>query len=313
MKVSSEVQQILAAKVAAAMQECFEDAKRRIDDALSSLSEPLSPSVLIRRPRRVPTAEMMQAAQNILIGTVEDAIEKVEMMESDSALANEAVAESLLRAKTVESAGTLVAHTEEPKEQITQTRNLCSVSPPGKVTANDHELCTALPVAPDRSSDVVDIPCQSGSFGHPELCARPCVFAAAGQCGRGFSCEFCHMLHEKRTVHLDKKGRDALKRITHEGRVAAILPVVATKIIRMELDQGLLQDISDILNGLQPLTYTSDVVYSMRKMQSTQLTKITLRSLFAMMKNDGAHVAHSELQASVDRLLIKIKVGVARM
>eukprot|EP00928_Gymnodinium_smaydae_P083402 TRINITY_DN6663_c0_g1_i3.p1 TRINITY_DN6663_c0_g1~~TRINITY_DN6663_c0_g1_i3.p1 ORF type:complete len:592 (-),score=86.45 TRINITY_DN6663_c0_g1_i3:621-2297(-) len=319
MKVSRQVQEILAEKVGAATQACFEDAQRRIDAALYSLSEPQSPSTLNRRRRRVPTAEMMQAAQNVLIGTVEDAIGKVEMMENDSALANEAVAETLLRAKTLENSERLAANTFSTGECQEQTvpnhgalYSSSPISPPGKITPAEHALYSASPVAPNTSRDAVDRACQSGSLGHPELCARPCVFAATGQCERGLSCDFCHMPHEKRTVHLDKKGRDALKRMTHEERVVAILPVVRTKIMHMKLDHGLQQDIANILNTMQPLTYTSDVVYSMQKMQRIQWTKLTLRSLFAMMKNDGSHGVHSELHGSLDRLLVKIKADVAR-
>eukprot|EP00928_Gymnodinium_smaydae_P083401 TRINITY_DN6663_c0_g1_i1.p1 TRINITY_DN6663_c0_g1~~TRINITY_DN6663_c0_g1_i1.p1 ORF type:complete len:557 (-),score=95.20 TRINITY_DN6663_c0_g1_i1:490-2160(-) len=316
MKVSSHVQDILAAKVGAATQACFEDAQRRIDAALYSLSEPQSPSTLNRRRRRVPTAEMMQAAQNVLIGTVEDAIGKVEMMENDSALSNEAVAETLLRAKTCEDARRRAANTGERQEEAIQNNGaLCSSSPilpPDKVTPTDQALNSATPVAPDASRDGVGRACQSGSFGHPELCARPCVFAATGQCERGLSCDFCHMPHEKRTVHLDKKGREALKRMTHEERVAVILPVVRSKVIHMQLDQSLLQDIADILNAMQPLNYTCDVARSMQKMQRIQWTKLTLRSLFAMIQNVDSYATPSELQASVDRLLVKIKADLAR-
>eukprot|EP00928_Gymnodinium_smaydae_P083407 TRINITY_DN6663_c0_g3_i1.p1 TRINITY_DN6663_c0_g3~~TRINITY_DN6663_c0_g3_i1.p1 ORF type:complete len:525 (-),score=77.00 TRINITY_DN6663_c0_g3_i1:345-1877(-) len=315
MNVSNEVQQILFAKVGIATQECFEDAQRRIDDALHSLDEAQSDAVPTRRQRRVPTAELIQATQNVLIGTVEEAMDKVEMMENESARANEAVAETLLRAKTMDRSEALAFNAGGVQEERTPNgADLCSASPisPKEIASPSAGDSTSV----SRVAAVTDLGAadrgQPGSVGHPELCARPCAFVASGRCERGFSCDFCHMPHERRAVHLDKKGRDALKRMTHEERVAAILPVVRTKLIHMQLDEGLLQNITDISNALQPVTYTADVSYSMQNMQRRQLTKLTLRTLFLMMKDDDPHVSHSELQATVDRLFVEIKADVAR-
>eukprot|EP00913_Durusdinium_trenchii_P021016 g19749.t1 len=46
-----------------------------------------------------------------------------------------------------------------------------------------------------------------GSWGHPELCRRPCVFWVKQQsCAAGANCNFCHLEHQK-LVCLDKKQR----------------------------------------------------------------------------------------------------------
>eukprot|EP00928_Gymnodinium_smaydae_P092901 TRINITY_DN7687_c0_g1_i2.p1 TRINITY_DN7687_c0_g1~~TRINITY_DN7687_c0_g1_i2.p1 ORF type:complete len:575 (+),score=107.22 TRINITY_DN7687_c0_g1_i2:92-1816(+) len=336
MKTSKEVQEILTAKVGAATHEAFEEAQRVIQITLGMSSEAQSLSVPTRRRNRVPTAELMQSAQSALIDTVENAIDKVEDMEHASTLANEAVAETLLRAKTFENAGLPAANAGMRHEQhvwndgqmhsfsrnsppgeftpsARESYSMFPISPPGQFSTPDRELYSAPPVALDMNMDAAGKGCLPGSMGHPELCARPCVFASVGECERGASCVFCHMPHEKRSVHLDKKGRDTLKRMTLEERVATLLPVIRMKIIHLQLNPDLLQDIATILNTLQPLTYRSDLVRSMEKMQRTQWTKITLRSLFTMLRNDENRDVPSELHESVDVLFSKVKANVARV
>mmetsp|Transcript_28450 Transcript_28450/g.66696 ORF Transcript_28450/g.66696 Transcript_28450/m.66696 type:complete len:275 (+) Transcript_28450:38-862(+) len=46
-----------------------------------------------------------------------------------------------------------------------------------------------------------------GSTGHPQLCRRPCVYFAVGECSSGSSCLYCHHSHPERSVKLDKAQR----------------------------------------------------------------------------------------------------------
>lgn len=65
-----------------------------------------------------------------------------------------------------------------------------------------------------------------GSVGHPELCARPCIYFAAGFCANGVSCGYCHHNHEARSAHLDKRHRALLRTLPEEDRLALLLPVL---------------------------------------------------------------------------------------
>jgi len=65
-----------------------------------------------------------------------------------------------------------------------------------------------------------------GSKGHPFLCVRPCIYFAQGRCSSGSSCSYCHDVHEFRPAHLDKSGRETLRKLTFKQRVSVALPVL---------------------------------------------------------------------------------------
>jgi len=68
-----------------------------------------------------------------------------------------------------------------------------------------------------------------GSSGHPFICNRPCLFFAAGECSAGQSCTFCHLDHDRRPSHLDKRGRQQLASMEWKELLAAALPVLQQK------------------------------------------------------------------------------------
>eukprot|EP00928_Gymnodinium_smaydae_P003380 TRINITY_DN11214_c1_g1_i1.p1 TRINITY_DN11214_c1_g1~~TRINITY_DN11214_c1_g1_i1.p1 ORF type:complete len:516 (-),score=72.87 TRINITY_DN11214_c1_g1_i1:250-1797(-) len=310
MNISEEAQQILLAKVAAATQECLEDVHRMSEDTSCSLHKSTS----------VPSANMIQVDQNDLTGIGEDSFDKaykLDEVESVSDLTQEATAEYLLQSEVCVSYPDhdevcSVSRVPAPANTLPEDRQWYVASPsvfPGMTTSVDLESHAASQGALHMSADAVDRGRLPGSLGHPELCSRPCVFAAAGLCELGSSCAFCHMPHEKTGVHLDRKRREALKKMTYEERVATILPLVRVKLVELQLDPDLLQDISDILNALTPLTKDSEVARNMRKIQRAQVTKFSLRTLFAMMKADGTEAVS---RASVDHLFDKIKAAIVR-
>merc|ERR1712048_1496271 len=72
-----------------------------------------------------------------------------------------------------------------------------------------------------------------GSKGHPEMCARPCLYFSSKGCTNGENCDFCHMYHPKRPHHLDKRGRELLATMSYEDCVQIILPILENKVQRM--------------------------------------------------------------------------------
>lgn len=69
-----------------------------------------------------------------------------------------------------------------------------------------------------------------GSIWHPELCSRPCIYFASGSCIHGDACPFCHLPHEKRPPHLDKRNRKVLKAISGAELYRVIMPEIAKKV-----------------------------------------------------------------------------------
>ena len=61
-----------------------------------------------------------------------------------------------------------------------------------------------------------------GSFGHPDLCPRPCIYYRSGSCSSGAACAFCHMPHSRRPLRLDKRHREALKRMPFKKLLKAL-------------------------------------------------------------------------------------------
>ncbi|CAE8700126.1 unnamed protein product [Polarella glacialis] len=65
-----------------------------------------------------------------------------------------------------------------------------------------------------------------GSMAHPELCRRPCIYFAAGSCANGSACGYCHLSHEHRPSHLDRRHRDLLRNLSEAECLALLLPVL---------------------------------------------------------------------------------------
>eukprot|EP00928_Gymnodinium_smaydae_P008181 TRINITY_DN12976_c0_g3_i1.p1 TRINITY_DN12976_c0_g3~~TRINITY_DN12976_c0_g3_i1.p1 ORF type:complete len:240 (+),score=37.56 TRINITY_DN12976_c0_g3_i1:46-720(+) len=98
--VSDEVQQILREKVEACAQESFEYATQRFNRVLHSFGETNSMHVAKPLFVRAPiTSDVLQAARDVVVDRMEHARHKVVQEDVTSTRANEAVADTLLRAK----------------------------------------------------------------------------------------------------------------------------------------------------------------------------------------------------------------------
>ena len=132
----------------------------------------------------------------------------------------------------------------------------------------------------------------SQGFGHPEMCTRPCLFFAAGQCQNKDSCEFCHLPHNRRPTHLDKRNRELLKSFSSEETLATILPILSEKLQKYYSNSSALQ----LLMELEALSANSnaDILESMSTTSSKQIARgertlksalraVTLRSLLTLL------------------------------
>jgi len=77
-----------------------------------------------------------------------------------------------------------------------------------------------------------------GSVGHPDFCARPCLYFAFGTCSGGNACGFCHLAHDKYPLHLDKRNRLLLSRLSLVERVNLIIPVLSERAQHLGLVRG---------------------------------------------------------------------------
>lgn len=83
-----------------------------------------------------------------------------------------------------------------------------------------------------------------GSFGHPELCHRPCINFMKGVCKSGGECNFCHLPHTK-TPKLDKQQREMLATLPKPTLLATILPHLRQRLVDRDLYQ--VQEIVEML------------------------------------------------------------------
>ena len=80
------------------------------------------------------------------------------------------------------------------------------------------QLNAANATSPISTSDVPNL----GSWGHPELCHRPCITFVKGSCELAEGCPFCHLPHVK-VAKLDKQQRRILATFPKSTLLAAIL------------------------------------------------------------------------------------------
>jgi hypothetical protein len=99
-----------------------------------------------------------------------------------------------------------------------------------------------LELGPSSLSTGLSLPRQNpGSFGHPELCPKPCLYFAQGACVRGANCEYCHLEHTKKPAHLTKCNRETLKSARFEELLALSVPLLREKVKKLGLDPEVLQ------------------------------------------------------------------------
>ncbi|CAJ1393747.1 unnamed protein product [Effrenium voratum] len=75
-----------------------------------------------------------------------------------------------------------------------------------------------------------------GSRGHPELCRRPCLHFARGECPRGADCVYCHLPHPQRAVSLDKRMREWVTTLAPCNLLALVLPRLRACVDAMPVD-----------------------------------------------------------------------------
>lgn len=130
----------------------------------------------------------------------------------------------------------------------------------------------------------------SGSVGHPEVCRRPCMYFATGNCSKGTECEYCHMAHDGRSMHLDKRQREFLSKIPHEKFLALILHYLEAKALENSF-QSAAKELLQLLRGFArlgsdeaimvpelPTKMWSKLDYMLKKMTFQSLVSLAMKS-----------------------------------
>eukprot|EP00435_Cladocopium_sp_Y103_P013857 s714_g3.t1 len=98
-----------------------------------------------------------------------------------------------------------------------------------KLQERSQQLTTGRPNELDLQVPGQAVP-SMGSYGHPNICRRPCIFMARGACEKGADCGFCHLTHELQPPSFDKRQRELLKHLPPVAFMELILPYVRDKV-----------------------------------------------------------------------------------
>jgi len=153
--------------------------------------------------------------------------------------------------------------------------------------------------------------CNPGSLGHPELCMRPCIYFATGGCSNGELCEYCHMGHPKRPVHLDKRHREMLRGMTVKDTAALLHPVVRCKVEATLHCSSVVDELLDELArkcGCDAASREPVTANRQQRMLVTTLRSMSLRSLLTTFGRVLSE-ASADGEAILDQILREVRAG----
>jgi len=186
------------------------------------------------------------------------------------------------------------------------------------VLSRDPDTDTLAEAGSDSSAHsvtatIAPIPADSrispGSWGHPDLCSRPCLYFAAGACTNGSNCEYCHLEHTKRPAHLDKRQRDTLRAITKSEWVALVMPILESRVLSLDSSPETTALVEQMLQvcDLELGSLSKSVAPQGQRMLMLTLRAMSVRALIASVQRSC--VAHGfELDGLLEALLLKLKL-----
>ena len=129
-----------------------------------------------------------------------------------------------------------------------------------------------------------------GSFGHPELCGRPCIHFITERCEKGYNCNFCHIEHDKKNVKLDKKQRTLIKTLGLQRLAEMVAPLCRERFEACQLDGSkILEILEEFARAPAPPVAAAehDLKYLRRTMARMNLSCIL--SIFIHQHGDQGH------------------------
>mmetsp|Transcript_71341 Transcript_71341/g.157560 ORF Transcript_71341/g.157560 Transcript_71341/m.157560 type:complete len:152 (+) Transcript_71341:62-517(+) len=120
--------------------------------------------------------------------------------------------------------GSQILETFEPEEEVTRRANVRGLEDRAK------ELTLKRDLPGSTCSDPLAGLLSRGSYGHPELCRRPCLFLVQKQeCLKGASCDFCHLEHSK-LPSLDGLQRRTLSSLSQSQLLPLLIAPLRAKV-----------------------------------------------------------------------------------
>ncbi|CAE7518837.1 unnamed protein product [Symbiodinium sp. CCMP2592] len=145
-----------------------------------------------------------------------------------------------------------------------------------------------------------------GSWGHPDVCRRPCIHFISGNCENGKDCAYCHLPHTEKMAKLDKRQRAMVQQLNHPELVSMVLPFC----YRKAEDGGYADKAEEILGllemGLDHATSSSEsrplADRELRNLRKT-LARMSFSSLIGLVTHRSPDQDEDPtLQAALDTL-----------
>jgi len=142
-----------------------------------------------------------------------------------------------------------------------------------------------------------------GSYGHPELCSRPCLYYASGRCANGSDCEFCHLPHVFRQAQLGKKRRATLQDMPAWKAKAFIFPILREKVLAFDSSFETRSAFEHLLRAgrMNPKAAVPEATRNDRAM-ACALRGTSLRLLFASLQRSVLHERERAARAAAEAL-----------
>lgn len=310
--IPGKVRKVADEVISRAVNASVEELHQQLDEALGVLSASCAvrEKELLQHLDQLPVvAEKRLTATGAVVDSAEDKIVDLMADLKSEFVPNHWLMEALLRAKAskgLSREGEAVEVVLSPREIRAENAERSERSERSQDAENGEALGEVADQKLEDSNAEEEADSQvrnPGSLGHPEMCTRPCLFFAAGQCQNRESCEFCHLPHNRRPTHLDKRNRELLKSFSSEEKLATILPILSEKLQKYCNNPAAFQ----LLLQLETLSANSGVdLEAMSTTSSKQTAKgertlksalraVTLRSLLTLLLRTlpkGDHVRH---------------------
>eukprot|EP00747_Dinoflagellata_sp_TGD_P159818 gnl/TRDRNA2_/TRDRNA2_177926_c0_seq2.p1 gnl/TRDRNA2_/TRDRNA2_177926_c0~~gnl/TRDRNA2_/TRDRNA2_177926_c0_seq2.p1 ORF type:complete len:417 (+),score=61.02 gnl/TRDRNA2_/TRDRNA2_177926_c0_seq2:72-1322(+) len=139
------------------------------------------------------------------------------------------------------------SHAPSAAEPFAGTHVPATVAPTAANEVVSHALlCAKLDGGMDKMKVIARV-ANPGSIAHPELCSRPCLYYAAGSCSNGDNCDYCHLPHPRRVMHLDKRHREMVKQLPFRECCSLVLPILKEKVANLGIDLGVIAGLDTLV------------------------------------------------------------------
>lgn len=153
-----------------------------------------------------------------------------------------------------------------------------------------------------------------GSLGHPQLCARPCLFFASGACGNGRGCEYCHLSHPQRPPHLERRHRDRLQQMSRPRAKSLIVPIVLRNVREFAAAPEVEAELARLLVACDVADHGAAQVEKPRRDRAlvAALGDLSLRLVIASLQRSVLEEHEVEAHQAAEALLAHLRAAARR-